>query len=151
MDAAQPDLVCLSHLWWDSVWQRPHQLLSRLARHYRVLWVDQPHIEIGLPSDSFRVTEERPDLSVARLVYRSDAPTFWRRLRARLERTGAQGLALPEDLREASLLFGSPAQERLEREVRAYVAPRRRGPLGVWLYTPAALRFMALLGPELAV
>ncbi len=151
MDDAQPDLVCLSHLWWDSVWQRPQQLLSRLARHYRVLWVEEPHIEIGLPGDSFEVTEERSNLSVARLVYRGDAATFWQQLRARLDRTGAGGLALPEDLREASLLFGSPAQERLEREVRAYVASRRRGPLVLWPYTPAAVPFIDLLQPELVV
>ena len=151
MDDAPTDLVCLSHLWWDSVWQRPQHLLSRLARHYPVLWVEEPHIEIGPPSDSFEVTEERPNLSVGRLVYRADAPTFWQQLRATLDRTGAERFILPEDLREASLLFGSPAQDRLEREVCAYVASRRRGRLVLWLYTPAVVRFIDLLQPELVV
>ena len=42
------DLICVSHLGWDSVWQRPHQLLSRLARRQRVLWVDEPRVDISL-------------------------------------------------------------------------------------------------------
>ena len=151
MEDVKPDLVCLSHLWWDSVWQRPHHLLSRLARHYRVLWVEEPHIEIGPPSDGFAVAVERPDLAVARLVYGANEPTFWQQLHAALERTGAGGFALPEDLREASLLFGGPAQDRLEREVCRYVASRRRGPLVLWLYTPAVVRFIDLLRPELVV
>ena len=92
MDAARPDLVCISHLWWDWVWQRPQQLLSRLARHDRVLWVEEPRIEIGPASEDFEITEERPDRQVARLIYRSDAPTFWRRLNERLDQAGAHAL-----------------------------------------------------------
>lgn len=38
----RPDLICISHLRWDFVWQRPQQLLSRLAHHYRVLFVEEP-------------------------------------------------------------------------------------------------------------
>jgi len=36
------DLVCVSHLRWDFVWQRPQQLLSRCARERRVLYVEEP-------------------------------------------------------------------------------------------------------------
>jgi UDP-galactopyranose mutase len=36
------DLVCLSHLRWDFVWQRPQQLLSRCARERRVFFVEEP-------------------------------------------------------------------------------------------------------------
>ena len=31
-----------SHLRWDFVWQRPQQLLSRLARRAPVLFVEEP-------------------------------------------------------------------------------------------------------------
>lgn len=37
-----PLLVCFSHLRWDFVWQRPQHLLSRAARHYRVLVIEEP-------------------------------------------------------------------------------------------------------------
>jgi ribonuclease BN (tRNA processing enzyme) len=38
----QPDLVCLSHLRWDFVYQRPQHLLSRCARERRVFFVEAP-------------------------------------------------------------------------------------------------------------
>ena len=36
------DIVCLCHLRWDFVLQRPQQLMTRLARGRRVLFVEQP-------------------------------------------------------------------------------------------------------------
>jgi len=36
------DLVCLSHLRWNSVFQRPHHLLSRCVRDHRVFFVAEP-------------------------------------------------------------------------------------------------------------
>ena len=36
------DLVCVSHLRWDFVWQRPQQLLTRCARERRVFFVEEP-------------------------------------------------------------------------------------------------------------
>ncbi len=36
------DLVCLSHLRWNFVWQRPQHLLSRFARAGRVFFVEEP-------------------------------------------------------------------------------------------------------------
>ncbi|GHA80652.1 glycosyltransferase family 1 protein [Pontibacter akesuensis] len=40
-----PDVVCLSHLRWDFVYQRPQHLLSRFARHSRVFFVEEPIFE----------------------------------------------------------------------------------------------------------
>ena len=37
-----PDLVCLSHLRWDLVFQRPQHLLTRAARDRRVFFVEEP-------------------------------------------------------------------------------------------------------------
>jgi glycosyltransferase involved in cell wall biosynthesis len=36
------DLVCLSHLRWDFVFQRPQHLMSRFARDRRVFFVEEP-------------------------------------------------------------------------------------------------------------
>nr|MDQ3042095.1 glycosyltransferase family 1 protein [Acidobacteriota bacterium] len=36
------DLVCLSHLRWDFVYQRPQHLLSRFARRNRVFFFEEP-------------------------------------------------------------------------------------------------------------
>lgn len=37
-----PDLICLSHLRWNFVWQRPQHLLSRFAKKGRVFFVEEP-------------------------------------------------------------------------------------------------------------
>ncbi len=41
------DLICLSHLRWDSVFQRPHHLMTRFARYRRVVFVEEPVQESG--------------------------------------------------------------------------------------------------------
>ncbi len=49
------DIVCLSHLRWDFVHQRPHHLLTRFARDHRVYFVEEPlygpgpiRLEVGM-------------------------------------------------------------------------------------------------------
>jgi UDP-galactopyranose mutase len=37
-----PDLVCLSHLRWNFVYQRPQHLLSRCAKNRRVFFLEEP-------------------------------------------------------------------------------------------------------------
>lgn len=37
-----PHLVVFSHLRWNFIYQRPQHLLSRLARHFEVLFVEEP-------------------------------------------------------------------------------------------------------------
>src|SRR5687768_16977179 len=44
---AAPDVVCLSHLRWHFVFQRPQHLLTRCARECRVFFVEEP---VGHPS-----------------------------------------------------------------------------------------------------
>ena len=41
------DLVCLSHLRWDFVFQRPQHLLTRCARERRVFFIEEPAIDPG--------------------------------------------------------------------------------------------------------
>ncbi|MEN9932187.1 MAG: hypothetical protein RIS17_760 [Pseudomonadota bacterium] len=43
----RPLLVCLSHLRWNFVFQRPQHLLTRAARDYRVIYVEEPELIIG--------------------------------------------------------------------------------------------------------
>lgn len=42
-----PDLVCLSHLRWDFVYQRPQHLLTRCAQKRRVFFIEEPIFEAG--------------------------------------------------------------------------------------------------------
>jgi UDP-galactopyranose mutase len=58
-----PDLVCLSHLRWDFVYQRPQHLLSRFAREgRRVFFIEEPlfgegaaRLDVSLRDDGVRV------------------------------------------------------------------------------------------------
>ena len=44
-----PTIVVFSHLRWDFVFQRPQHLLTRLAKHYPVLFVEEPVQYDGAP------------------------------------------------------------------------------------------------------
>ena len=58
-------LVCLSHLNWDHVWQRPQQLMSRFAQHCRVIFCDPPDWgPAGKPSHF----DEQPGVEGVRVV-----------------------------------------------------------------------------------
>lgn len=50
------DVVCLSHLRWDFVYQRPQHLLSRFARHARVFFVEEP-VFVNCQEPYLQVTE----------------------------------------------------------------------------------------------
>ncbi|SER54461.1 UDP-galactopyranose mutase, partial [Faunimonas pinastri] len=41
-DVLTPLLVCLSHLRWDFVYQRPQHLLVRAARGFSVVFMEEP-------------------------------------------------------------------------------------------------------------
>jgi glycosyltransferase involved in cell wall biosynthesis len=42
-----PDMVCLSHLRWDFVYQRPQHLLSRFAKKQRLFFIEEPIFDDG--------------------------------------------------------------------------------------------------------
>jgi UDP-galactopyranose mutase len=115
------------------------------------VWVEEPRIQIGPPATTFEVTAVQPTLRVARLLARSDAPTFWDRLNEKLDHTGAHPFKVSDDIREAGLTFDSAFQAQLEHEVVAYVQARRRRPLVLWVYTPQVVHFIDLLTPDLVV
>ena len=51
-----PDLICLSHLRWNFVFQRPQHLMTRCARDRRVFFVEEP---VFLPGISPRLRIEQ--------------------------------------------------------------------------------------------
>jgi UDP-galactopyranose mutase len=46
-----PDVLCLSHLRWDFVFQRPQHLMTRCAREHRVFFFEEPVFEPGIAPD----------------------------------------------------------------------------------------------------
>lgn len=57
------DLVCFSHLRWGFVYQRPQHLLSRFAKHTRVIFVEEPMWYEG--PDVMRITQDSKNVFVA--------------------------------------------------------------------------------------
>ena len=66
-----PHLIVFSHLRWNFVYQRPQHLLSRLARHYPVLFVEEPvrggaaRIECTSPAENVRVLRPHTPVDAA--------------------------------------------------------------------------------------
>jgi glycosyltransferase involved in cell wall biosynthesis len=49
LEESLPDLLCLSHLRWDFVYQRPQHLMSRFARERRVFFIEEPIFGEAVP------------------------------------------------------------------------------------------------------
>src|SRR3954447_13742311 len=45
----RPEVICLSHLRWSFVFQRPQHLLSRCAKGRRVFFFEEPMFDAGPP------------------------------------------------------------------------------------------------------
>jgi glycosyltransferase involved in cell wall biosynthesis len=68
-------IIVFSHLRWNFVYQRPQHLLSRLARHYRVIFFEEPEFRPGaLPE--MEVASPLPNLTVCKPVTPIDLPGF---------------------------------------------------------------------------
>jgi glycosyltransferase involved in cell wall biosynthesis len=83
----QHPLIVQSHLRWDFVWQRPQQLLSRLARTAPVLFVEEPVFLDDTAADRIEIT--MPHKNVVRAVPR---------LRAQLREDYDKAIARVRDL-----------------------------------------------------
>lgn len=69
-----PVLIVFSHLRWGFVFQRPQQLLTRLAQHYRVLFVEEPVWQAG--PQGLHQSSPAANITVIQPHTDSDAPGF---------------------------------------------------------------------------
>lgn len=121
-DGRPADLVCLSHLRWDFVFQRPQHLMVRWAREHRVYFVEEPIFHDG----SARMEVElRSGGAVGKLKVATPL--------------------LPEGLSEAAKIL---EQRRLLDELLR--AEGVEQPL-LWYYTPMALPFSRHLSSRAVV
>jgi UDP-galactopyranose mutase len=114
-------IVVFSHLRWDFVYQRPQQLLSRLAERRRVLYVEEA-IDGGLEADGWELSRPAPDVLVARPRLRE----LGGRTPENVEQTTAKML---QDLMDA---------EEVARPV-------------AWVYTPMAVGLLDVVDPSVVV
>jgi len=57
-----PDLVCVSHLRWNFVFQRPQHLMTRFARERRVFFIEEP--SFGHDRPRLEITQPHPGVHV---------------------------------------------------------------------------------------
>jgi glycosyltransferase involved in cell wall biosynthesis len=53
------DIVCFSHLRWNFVYQRPQHLLSRMAKHFRIFYIEEPIYDADKPYLDNRREEDK--------------------------------------------------------------------------------------------
>lgn len=70
------DIICLSHLRWGFVYQRPQHLLSRFARHGRVFFVEEPVPTDGVPRlETYKCSESNVTIVVPQIPQGLSAST----------------------------------------------------------------------------
>ena len=120
------ELIVLSHLRWDWVWQRPQQLVSRLGREAdRVTWFVEEPIQVdGADPEHPRMrTQQGGGLTRA-----------WVEMPPAGGHVGFFDEVLPDYMEQLPTLLGNPAGERV-----------------VWIYTPLALELALSLNPTTLV
>ena len=115
-------IVVHSHLRWDFVWQRPQQILTRLARHHPVAFVEEPMFG----DDDAHVVISAPHRNVVRVV-----PMLPHAARGEVDRQGETVARMLEEAFDQHPLLRRRFDEAIE-----------------WFYTPMAARTMlGRLGP----
>ncbi len=120
-DSPGYDLVCLSHLRWDFVFQRPQHLLSRSAAERRTFYFEEPLFDVAVGGKAYLdVTQPNPEIQLFRAVPHIlvGEPDSWGELRI--------------------LLHQMMSEYAIERYV-------------LWYYTPMALPFTNDLKPLASV
>ena len=122
------DLICISHLRWDFVWQRPQHILSRLAKHYRIFFVEEPMTDKSAGEPRLAVSTGRGEdpVTVIRLMQPADENRW-------IGHGDTQTQQTYEDLL-AQFLEQQGSTGRI-----------------LWLYTPMAAPFVAALRPDMLV
>ncbi len=104
-------LLCLSHLRWNFVFQRPQHLLTRAAQEYRILFVEEPIFDDRAEAGHDRTEVDGVTVIVPRLPHGADAVAAQRALLDEL--TGGE----PVDV----LWFYTPMALEFADEVQARV------------------------------
>ncbi|MBJ2120845.1 glycosyltransferase [Arthrobacter sp. MSA 4-2] len=122
----QSELIVLSHLRWDWVWQRPQQLMSRLGKApARTTWfVEEPLTPAGV-----EVTRNRLGTSEMDGLTR-----VWLEIPEQGRHVGFFDEVMPDYVEQLPQLMGAPTGERV-----------------VWIYTPLALEAALALQPTTLV
>ena len=119
------ELIVLSHLRWDWVWQRPQQLVSRLgATEDRTTWFVEEPIQVAGELERNRLATAQTD----------GLTRVWLEIPEEGRHVGFFDEVLPDYVEQLPQLVGPPSEERV-----------------VWIYTPLALELALALNPTTLV
>lgn len=99
-----PDIVCLSHLRWDFVYQRPQHLMSRSASERRVFFVEEPVFGATTP----KLDISRRDCGVVVVVPRLPEGLSEAEVAATLQSLALDELFLKYDISDYILWYYTP-------------------------------------------
>jgi glycosyltransferase involved in cell wall biosynthesis len=111
------DLVCLSHLRWDFVYQRPQHLLNRAARDRRVYFVEEPVFDAG----SLRFDVKETDCGVKVVVPRLPEGLQSEVATEAVLRQMIDRLLVTESIRDFVLWYYTPLALEFTRHLRPSV------------------------------
>ncbi len=111
------DVVVFSHLRWRWVYQRPQHLLTRLAAHHRVWYIEEP-VGVEIDHQSLEVENVAPNVTVVRPHIRAQYPFY-------------VGEQIPQLTEMTGRLM---AEQNVQR-------------LALWFYTPMAVPVARALTP----
>lgn len=123
-EKGKDDLICLSHLRWNFVYQRPQHLMSRCARDRRVFFVEEPIIDEG----EARLHVEVQAVSAEDMAYVWVVVPHIPTGLSDDERTAILGTLLDQLMRD--------------HDIHSHI---------LWYYTPEALAFTRHLKPQATI
>jgi UDP-galactopyranose mutase len=118
------DIVVASHLRWSFVWQRPQQLISRLAQQHRILFVEEPIYTDGAVNDIPFLEQVMPNVTVL-----------------------TPRVARPE--REGTPIWGD--RQTIAEQVRNAMQTLRFEQKALWFYTPLPEFLLHVVDPDLVI
>jgi UDP-galactopyranose mutase len=118
------DIVVASHLRWSFVWQRPQQLMSRLAQHRRILFVEEPIYTDSAVIEAPRLDQVQENISV---------------LAPRVARPDGDGTPIWSD------------RQAIADQVRHALQTLRFDQKALWFYTPLPEFLLHVVDPDLVV
>ncbi len=132
---SHPDLLCLSHLRWHFVTQRPQHLLSRAAEDRRVFFFEEPVFRHAEDGPAFHAGSSFNNHTItagtATLEITQELPSLW--------------------VLRPHLVHGTDSVEAQRSLLQKFLAFAHSKRLVRWFYTPMALSFSDGVAAELTV